>query len=152
MGATAVSPEVMIFHLQPEPSPGRLLYVAHPGAYDQGEEFNVQEQAGFRFHPWCLARREKLGQGCAGAGSSGASLHRIDLPGSGTNAASPVSFSARPFDPAAFATEPSPNAGVTQEDRTAAAIEAVKAAAAQGNGKVVLAGHSLGRHHGFAGR
>lgn len=68
----------------------------------------------------------------------------IDLPGSGRNAASPASFTQRPFDPAAFATEPSPNAGVTQEERTNAAIDAVKAAASRGNGKVVLAGHSLG--------
>jgi pimeloyl-ACP methyl ester carboxylesterase len=68
----------------------------------------------------------------------------IDLPGSGKNAAAPASFSKRPFDPAAFGTEPSPNAGVTQEARTAAAVEAVRQAAARGNGKVVLVGHSLG--------
>lgn len=68
----------------------------------------------------------------------------IDLPGAGANAALPASFAARPFDRAAFATEPSPNAGVTQEARTAAAIAAVEAAAARGNGKVVLVGHSLG--------
>jgi pimeloyl-ACP methyl ester carboxylesterase len=68
----------------------------------------------------------------------------IDLPGSGVNAKLPVAFSARPFDPAAFATEPSPNAGVTQEDRTATAVRAVREAAAKGNGKVALVGHSLG--------
>jgi len=68
----------------------------------------------------------------------------IDLPGSGANAALPASFTRRPFDAAAFATEPSPNAGVTQEARTAAAIAAIEAAAARGNGKVVLVGHSLG--------
>ena len=68
----------------------------------------------------------------------------IDLPGSGRNAAIPASFSSRPFDPAAFATEPSPNAGVNQDARTQAAIEAVRSAAARGNGKVVLVGHSMG--------
>lgn len=68
----------------------------------------------------------------------------IDLPGSGANAASPASFSKRPFDPAAFGTEPSPNAGVGQDTRTAAALEAIRLAAAHGNGKVVLVGHSLG--------
>lgn len=68
----------------------------------------------------------------------------IDLPGAGKNAASPASFIRRPFDPAAFGTEPSPNAGVSQEVRTAAAIDVVRSAAARGNGKVVLVGHSLG--------
>jgi pimeloyl-ACP methyl ester carboxylesterase len=68
----------------------------------------------------------------------------IDLPGAGRNAAFPSSFSKKPFDPAAFGTEPSPNAGVTQEARTAAAVEAVAEAAARGNGRVVLVGHSLG--------
>lgn len=68
----------------------------------------------------------------------------IDLPGAGANAAVPESFSQRPLDPAAFGTEPSPNAGVTQEERTAAAIAAVRQAATLGNGEVVLVGHSLG--------
>lgn len=68
----------------------------------------------------------------------------IDLPGSGGNARLPASFSATPFDPAAFGTEPSPNAGVTQDERTAAAVAAVREAAVKGNGKVVLVGHSLG--------
>jgi len=68
----------------------------------------------------------------------------LDLPGAGPNAKSPVSFTAKPFDPAAFGTEPSPNGGVTQDERTDAVISGVKAAAGRGNGKVVLAGHSLG--------
>jgi pimeloyl-ACP methyl ester carboxylesterase len=68
----------------------------------------------------------------------------IDLPGAGGNAAVPASLAERPFDPAAFGTEPSPNAAVTQAARTEAAVEAVTAAAAAGNGKVVLVGHSLG--------
>ncbi|BAN00839.1 alpha/beta fold hydrolase [Ilumatobacter coccineus] len=68
----------------------------------------------------------------------------LDLPGAGVNAAEPESLHVRPLDPVAFGTEPSPNAGVTQDERTAAVIEAVQAAAAMGNGDVVLVGHSLG--------
>ncbi|MGI9616831.1 MAG: alpha/beta fold hydrolase, partial [Acidimicrobiales bacterium] len=37
-----------------------------------------------------------------------------------------------------------PNAGVTQEQRTEATIDAVREAAKAGNGEVVLVGHSLG--------
>ncbi|MGI9595917.1 MAG: alpha/beta fold hydrolase [Acidimicrobiales bacterium] len=68
----------------------------------------------------------------------------LDLPGAGENAAVPASFHQRPLDPAAFATEPSPNAGVTQDSRSDAVIAAVELAAQQGNGEVVLVGHSLG--------
>lgn len=68
----------------------------------------------------------------------------IDLPGAGANAAVPESFHQRSLDPAAFGTEPSPNAGVTQEQRTEATIDAVREAAKAGNGEVVLVGHSLG--------
>jgi len=68
----------------------------------------------------------------------------IDLPGAGARARIPQSFLKRPLDKAAFATETSPVAGVTQEDRTKAAIDAVDHAAGLGNGKVVLVGHSWG--------
>jgi pimeloyl-ACP methyl ester carboxylesterase len=68
----------------------------------------------------------------------------IDLPGAGANAAVPRSFHERPLDLAAFTTEPSPNAAVTQEERTTAVIDAVRRAAEIGNGDVVLVGHSLG--------
>ena len=68
----------------------------------------------------------------------------IDLPGAGTRARIPRSFLKRPLDKVAFATETSPVAGVTQEDRTKAAIDAVDHAAGLGNGKVVLVGHSWG--------
>lgn len=77
-------------------------------------------------------------------GAAGHHCVAVDLPGSGANAAAPASYAKRPFDPAAFATEPSPNAGVSQDQRSHAAIEAVTSAAARGNGKVVLVGHSLG--------
>lgn len=68
----------------------------------------------------------------------------FDLPGAGVNAKRPASYFKRPLDPRAFATEPSPNAGVTQAERTAAVIDAVRNTARQANGKVVLVGHSLG--------
>ncbi len=74
----------------------------------------------------------------------GYSAVTLDLPGAGANAAIPAAFTARPLDSVAFATEPSPNASVTQAERTAAVIAAVQQAAADGNGKVVLVGHSLG--------
>lgn len=76
--------------------------------------------------------------------AAGHACHALDLPGAGDNARSPAAFSKRPLDPAAFATEVSPNAGVTQGERTAAVVAAVTAAAAEGNRKVVLVGHSLG--------
>jgi len=68
----------------------------------------------------------------------GYAAHALDLPGAGANAKLPGSFLAR--DAAAFATEPSPNAAVTQEERTRAVIDVVKAAGAP----VVLVGHSMG--------
>ncbi|MDN3721875.1 alpha/beta fold hydrolase [Roseibium salinum] len=51
----------------------------------------------------------------------------VDLPGAGPNASRPASFSKRPLESAVFATEPSPNAGVGQEERTQAFIDAVRA-------------------------
>ncbi len=66
----------------------------------------------------------------------------IDLPGAGANAAVPAALQAR--DMAALATEPSPNAGVGQEERTNAVIACVEEVAERSNGKVVLVGHSMG--------
>jgi pimeloyl-ACP methyl ester carboxylesterase len=68
----------------------------------------------------------------------------IDLPGAGANAAVPASFARRPLDAAAFASEPSPNAGVSQAQRNDAALAAVKSAGEKGNGQVIMVGHSLG--------
>ena len=68
----------------------------------------------------------------------------LDLPGAGANAIAPMSLSRRPFDPVAFAGEPSPMAGVTQEERTQAVVALVKEAASVGYGKVILVGHSAG--------
>jgi len=68
----------------------------------------------------------------------------LDLPGAGANAIAPTSLGLRPFDPAAFAAEPSPMAGVTQEERTQAVVALVEEAASLGEGKVILVGHSAG--------
>ena len=67
----------------------------------------------------------------------------LDLPGAGVHARYPDSFNQRPLDPAAFGSEASPSADITQEDRTQATIAAVKEAARLGNGKVILVGHSF---------
>jgi pimeloyl-ACP methyl ester carboxylesterase len=68
----------------------------------------------------------------------------LDLPGAGVNAIAPTSLGLRPFDPASFAAERSPVAGVTQEERTQAVVALVRDAASLGGGKVVLVGHSAG--------
>jgi pimeloyl-ACP methyl ester carboxylesterase len=68
----------------------------------------------------------------------------LDLPGAGANAIAPASLGLRPFDPAAFAAERSPMAGVTQEERTQAVVALVKHAASLGDGKAILVGHSAG--------
>jgi pimeloyl-ACP methyl ester carboxylesterase len=68
----------------------------------------------------------------------------LDLPGAGVNAIAPPSLGLRPFDPAVFAVERSPIAGVTQEKRTQAVVALVKEAASLSNGKVILVGHSAG--------
>jgi pimeloyl-ACP methyl ester carboxylesterase len=68
----------------------------------------------------------------------------LDLPGAGIHAIAPTSLSLRPFDPAAFAAERSPIAGVTQEERTQAVVALVKEAASLSDGKVILVGHSAG--------
>jgi pimeloyl-ACP methyl ester carboxylesterase len=65
-----------------------------------------------------------------------------DLPGAGAHALAPASLDCTPFDPVAFATERSPDAGVTQDQRAQAVVALVKEAASRG--KVVLVGHSAG--------
>ena len=68
----------------------------------------------------------------------------LDLPGAGGNAIAPASLGLHPFDPAAFAAERSPIAGITQEERTQAVVALVKEAAALSDGKIILVGHSAG--------
>jgi pimeloyl-ACP methyl ester carboxylesterase len=76
--------------------------------------------------------------------ASGFAALTLDLPGAGVNAIAPTSLGLRPFDPAAFAAERSPMAGVTQEQRTQAVVALVKQAASLSDGKVILVGHSAG--------
>lgn len=68
----------------------------------------------------------------------------LDLPGSGAYAKVPQAYGKRPLDAAAFATEPSPNANVTQQERTWAVVSLVEETARETGGPVVLAGQSLG--------
>ena len=68
----------------------------------------------------------------------------LDLPGAGVHAIAPASLDLRPFDPAAFAAERSPVAGVTQEERTQAVVALVKEAAPVSDGKGIPVGHSAG--------
>lgn len=76
--------------------------------------------------------------------AAGITTRAIDLPGAGQNARVPESYGSRPLDPAVFSTELSPNAGVTQEERTAATVAAIRDVNRQTGGKAVLLGHSLG--------
>ena len=76
--------------------------------------------------------------------ASGFAALTLDLPGAGVNAIAPTSLDLRPFDPAAFAAEPSLMAGVTQDERTQAVVALVKEAASLSDGKVVLVGQSAG--------
>lgn len=68
----------------------------------------------------------------------------LDLPGAGANATPPASLARRPFDPAAFAVEPSPVAHLTQDERTDAVVALVEKAAELSDGKIILVGHSAG--------
>lgn len=73
--------------------------------------------------------------------------HRVltlDLPGAGAKTIAPRALDIRPFDLAAFAAEPSPIAGVTQDERTQAVVALVKEAQSPDGGEVVLVGHSAG--------
>jgi pimeloyl-ACP methyl ester carboxylesterase len=76
--------------------------------------------------------------------AQGNAVLRLDLPGAGAKTIAPTSFGVRPFDPAAFAVERSPVAGVTQIERTHAVVARVKEAASLGDGEVILVGHSAG--------
>ena len=68
----------------------------------------------------------------------------LDLPGHGLDAQFPASYLTRPLDPAAFATEVSPVAGVTVEQCADAVIAAIDRLHAGGWSNVVLVAHSLG--------
>ena len=76
--------------------------------------------------------------------AQGHAVLTLDLPGAGAKTIAPKSFAARPFDLAAFATEPSPIASVTQDERTQAVVALVMEGASLGDDKVILVGHSAG--------
>ena len=67
-----------------------------------------------------------------------------DLPGAGKDARIPSAIRGRPFDPLSFASEPSPAAAVTQDERTRAIVALVEQTVQETGAPVVLVGHSLG--------
>ena len=67
-----------------------------------------------------------------------------DLPAHGLNARFPVSYLARPLDPSAFATEPSPVAGTTLDDYVASVLTTIDQVRSTGHEQVVLVAHSMG--------
>jgi pimeloyl-ACP methyl ester carboxylesterase len=71
-------------------------------------------------------------------------VRAMDLPGAGRNAKAPRSYGLRPLDLAAFAIERSPNAEVSQQDRTRAVVALIDEVTRNQAGPVVLVGHSLG--------
>jgi pimeloyl-ACP methyl ester carboxylesterase len=71
-------------------------------------------------------------------------VRALDLPGAGSNAKAPSAYGLRSLDLAAFITEPSPNAGVNQADRTRAVVSLVDEVVRNEDRPVVLVGHSLG--------
>lgn len=75
--------------------------------------------------------------------AKGLVCHALDLPGAGARALSPASWRQGPLDAQAFASEASPNAGVTQAERTKAVIDLIGRVRETGDG-VMLVGHSLG--------
>ncbi|MBR0692695.1 alpha/beta hydrolase [Bradyrhizobium lablabi] len=68
----------------------------------------------------------------------------LDLPGSGASAKVPIAYHKRPLDVLAFATEPSPNAAVSQEERTRAVVALAEQTAQETGRPIVLVGQSLG--------
>jgi len=74
----------------------------------------------------------------------GHAVRALDLPGAGAHARHPVSFDRRPLDTHAFASEASPNAATTQDDRTRAVIDLVESTRKHTGAPVALVGHSVG--------
>ena len=75
--------------------------------------------------------------------AQGHTVFAEDLPGSGCNARLPHSYSERPLNQEAFATEYSPNASVTQDQRTQAVITLIEKATLTPGSQVLLVGHSI---------
>ena len=75
-----------------------------------------------------------------GIEDAGFIAHSLDLPGAGEYAKFPHSFNSQPFDARAYSIEPSPNANVTQAERTNAVIQMIMSI----DRPVILVGHSMG--------
>lgn len=71
-------------------------------------------------------------------------VRAYDLPGAGAQAKQPASYLRQPRDNEAFAAEPTLNSGVTQDDRTQAAIAWIEDMHRQTGLPVITVGHSLG--------
>src|SRR5262245_58162363 len=71
-------------------------------------------------------------------------VRTLDLPGAGRTAKAPPSHGHRPLDLAAFAIERSPNAEVSQHDRTRAVVALIDEVTGSQDRPIVLVGHSLG--------
>ncbi|WP_213804208.1 alpha/beta fold hydrolase [Granulicella sp. dw_53] len=74
---------------------------------------------------------------------SGYETYAIDLPGAGVHSVNPTSYS-NPVDGTVFAREPTPNSGVTQEQRTNAIVELINGIRKSTDRPIVLVGHSMG--------
>ncbi len=90
------------------------------------------------FGSWCFSPLIPL------LAAKGITAIAPDLPGHGLGAQFPASFSVRPLDQAAFATEPSPLANVTLADYAAVVVQAVNGLAAAGFSAITVLGHSMG--------
>ncbi|GAB7526297.1 alpha/beta fold hydrolase [Paraburkholderia sp. 2C] len=71
-------------------------------------------------------------------------VRAYDLPGAGAQAKQPASYLRLPRDNETFAAEPTLNAGITQDDRTRAAIGWIEDMHRQTGLPVIPVGHSLG--------
>lgn len=87
---------------------------------------------------WCYERVIPL------LAAKGIAAVARDLPAHGLNARFPASYSSRPLDPAAFASEVSPVAGTTLDDYANSLIATIDQVRALGAREVVLVGHSMG--------
>lgn len=90
------------------------------------------------FGSWCYAQLIPL------LTAKGFTCVAPDLPGHGLDAQFPASFSARPLDPNAFGTEPSPLASVTLANYASTVTQAVNNLAAAGFNAISVLGHSMG--------